>query len=58
MKFTMFLEYPQGACSFYRSMGVFAYLKDIKLNLVDTVSWHRLIDTDIFYIERPNSKIS
>lgn len=52
-------EYPHGACSYYRSMGVFPKLpkldSNIQVEFTHDVGWQLLSDTDILVIERPQS---
>jgi hypothetical protein len=47
--------YPHGACSFYRSNGVFPKL-DIHTLMMADVDWQSLADTDIVMMERPSDR--
>lgn len=48
---------PQGACSYYRGIGVFSklkYLSDkIHVSMLPSVAWPYLVDTDILFYARP-----
>src|SRR5690348_4348511 len=48
----------QGACSFYRSMGVLPKLAKLDPSIVveqlDMRDWHDIADTDIVFSERPS----
>lgn len=48
---------PLTAVSYYRSIGTLSYLyklnPKIKINISHQISWASLVDTDIFYMERP-----
>jgi hypothetical protein len=50
---------PLSAVSYYRSIGTLSFLpvinSNIKINIPPRISWNSLINTDIFYIERPES---
>jgi len=52
-------QYPHGACSYYRSYGVFPYLSRlddrIKIDPISEIEWHVITNTDILYLERPQS---
>ena len=51
---------PQGACSYYRSIGPFSKLNkinpNIKIKILDVVDWTILSNTDILFLARPDSK--
>lgn len=57
MRIKMGIRYPFGACSYYRSMGVFSKLhrlnNNIDVKLIDKIDWHYISDADILYLERP-----
>lgn len=55
MKMTIVSSAPHGACSFYRSHGVFPKL-DIITKPAQDIGWQSLMDTDILFFERPDSK--
>jgi hypothetical protein len=48
---------PEGACSYYRSIGPLSQLRkinpDIQVEYLNNVSWPILSNTDILYLERP-----
>jgi len=56
-KIKLGIRYPHGACSYYRSMGVFSKLHKLDANidstLIDKIDWHFIADADILYLERP-----
>lgn len=54
MKIIIVSSAPHGACSFYRSHGVFPKL-NIKTEGSQDVGWQTLIDTDILFLERPDT---
>ena len=51
---------PQGACSYYRSIGPLSKLKHInpkiKIQVLSNVTWNSLFETDILFLARPDSK--
>jgi len=57
MKISIHEPIPASAVSYYRSIGTFSYLskinKNIQIEVPNQISWHSLIGTDIFYMERP-----
>jgi len=59
MKIRVCSENPHGACSYYRTMGVFPKLKEIDksidVELTDQIDWFLMSDADIVYMERPQN---
>lgn len=59
MKIRICSEHPHGACSYYRSMGVFPKLKHIDstidVELTEQIDWYLMSDADIVYMERPQT---
>jgi len=57
IKIKVGVQYPHGACSYYRSMGPFSKLhklnSKIDVQKIDEIEWHAIADTDILYLERP-----
>lgn len=57
MKISIHEPMPLSAVSYYRSIGTLSFLpklnKDIEIAVPEQISWGSLIDTDIFYMERP-----
>ena len=47
------ISIPQGACSYYRSIGAFSKIKDIKFDLLEKGNWVNYSSIDILYMERP-----
>jgi len=54
MKIKIVSSIPHGACSFYRSHGVFPKL-NIETSGVQDIGWQILMDTDILFFERPDT---
>lgn len=46
--------YPNGACSYYRSNGVFPKIENINTAMIADVNWQSLSDTHIVVMERPS----
>jgi hypothetical protein len=48
---------PNGACSYYRGLGVLSKLSkirsDVRVEYIDGISWKSLVDTDILFLVRP-----
>jgi hypothetical protein len=60
IKIKVCTQYPEGACSYYRSLGVISklsYLKteNIIVEKITEFEWSNLINTDIVFFERPRS---
>jgi len=53
MKIKIVSSIPHGACSFYRSHGVFPRI--VETEGVQTLSWQILMDADVLYLERPDT---
>lgn len=47
------ISIPQGACSYYRSIGAFSKIKDITFELLEKGNWVNYSSIDILYLERP-----
>ena len=47
------ISIPQGACSYYRSIGAFSKIKDIKFELLEKGNWVNYSSIDVLYLERP-----
>ena len=47
------ISIPQGACSYYRSIGAFSKIKDITFELLEKGNWVNYSSIDILYMERP-----
>lgn len=54
MKITIVSSAPHGACSFYRSHGVFPKL-NITTEGAQDIGWQTLMNTDILFLERPDT---
>lgn len=59
MKIKIGVQYPHGACSYYRTLGVFSKLHKlndkIKVELIKEIEWHMVANADILYLERPSN---
>lgn len=44
---------PQGACSYYRSVGPFSKLKGVSFELLEKGNWVNYSSIDVLYLERP-----
>jgi hypothetical protein len=53
MKIKIISAALHGACSYYRSMGVFPKIKNVEVDIVDQFDWHILNYIDVIFIERP-----
>jgi len=53
------VQYPHGACSYYRSLGVLKKLHKLNNNIsvehIKEIEWHMISDADVLYLERPAS---
>jgi len=47
------ISIPQGACSYYRSIGAFSKIKNITFELLEKGNWVNYSSIDILYMERP-----
>lgn len=60
MKISICEAAPQGACSYYRSIGPLTKLRHInpkiQTQILSTVTWNNLFDTDILFLARPDSQ--
>jgi len=46
---------PHGGCSYYRGIGPLSKLKNnIFIEYNDQIGWHKIVDTDIVFFERPS----
>lgn len=57
IKIKLVTSEPHGACSYYRTLGVFSKLHkinpEIDVEFITDVNWNTLAGADILYIERP-----
>ena len=57
MRVKLAVQYPHGACSYYRSIGVFSKLhklnNNIEISHIKEIEWHMIADADVLYLERP-----
>lgn len=44
---------PQGACSYYRSVGPFSKLKGVSFDFLEKGNWVNYSSLDVLYLERP-----
>ena len=44
---------PQGACSYYRSVGPFSKIKGVSFELLEKGNWVNYSSIDVLYLERP-----
>jgi len=60
MRIVVATEAPQGACSFYRSLGVLPYLNRIKAGItiesIAQIDWYIVSGADIIFLERPSTR--
>ena len=47
------ISIPQGACSYYRSIGAFSKIKNSSFEILEKGNWVNYSSIDILYLERP-----
>ena len=47
------LSNPQGACSYYRSVGPFSKIKEVSFEFLEKGNWVNYSSLDVLYLERP-----
>jgi hypothetical protein len=53
MKIKLITTQPHGACSYYRSLGVFQKIKDLQIDSTGEFDWYNINDVDCVFFERP-----
>src|SRR4030042_3595638 len=53
MKIKLITTQPHGACSYYRSLGVFQKIKDLQIDSTGEFDWYNINDVDCIFFERP-----
>jgi hypothetical protein len=54
MKIKIITSLAHGACSYYRSLGVFSKIKGLEIDYSDGFDWHVLNGVDMVFFERPH----